>query len=148
MLFVLSHGILNSLTRYMQRAKVKSEFHLETILHKVASLGFIQELENNNFAWAHDQVHQAGYCLIPSDKKEAFHLLIGTRMYMNTPKAELEKNIFDIASHLSLGKRLLESDEQKHEAAELIMLAGQVSLGNSAFHSAASYFMNAVEILG
>jgi predicted ATPase len=82
------------------------------------------------------------------DKREAFHLLIGARMYILTPKVELEKSIFDIASQISLGKRLLQSDEQKYEAAELILLAGEVSLGTSAFHSAATYFMSGIDLLG
>ena len=69
-------------------------------------------------------------------------------MYVHTPRTELEKSIFDIAAQISLGKRLLKSEGQRCEAVKLILLAGEVALRTSAFHSAATYFMSGIDLLG
>ena len=130
-----------------KKAKVNTNLNLEDLLPKVVSFGFIQELAPNQFAWAHDQIQQAGYALIPLDRREAFHLLIGTKLLMNTPRSELEKSIFNIVGQISIGKRLLQSDDQKYEVAELMLLAGEHALGTSSFHSAAKYFMSGIEDL-
>jgi len=130
-----------------KKAKVQGKLKLEDLLPRVAAFGFIQELAPNQFAWAHDQVQQAAYGLIPENRREAFHLLIGTKLLMNTPESELEKSIFDIVGQINIGKRLLDSDDQKYEVGELYLLAGEQALKTSSFHSAAKYFMSGIELL-
>ena len=38
--------------------------------------------------------------LIPQSKREMFHLLIGTKILINTPSEQLEDSIFDIVSQV------------------------------------------------
>lgn len=40
-------------------------------------------VSTGKYAWAHDQVQQAAYELIPESKRESFHLLLGSRMVSN-----------------------------------------------------------------
>jgi predicted ATPase len=53
---------------------------------------------------AHDSLRQAARALIPENKRESFHLLIGTRMLMNTPESELDTTIFYILGHMNKGE--------------------------------------------
>ena len=64
---------------------------------------------------AHDQVMQAASRLIPAAMREQFHLLIGTRLLMNTPESKLETMIFDILGHMNKGIRLIQANDQKYE---------------------------------
>ncbi|KAL7537767.1 hypothetical protein ACHAXR_008044 [Thalassiosira sp. AJA248-18] len=130
-----------------QKAKVTTMINLEDLLPRVTSLGYIQESGTNHYTWVHDQIHQAALGLIPLESREAFHLLIGTKLLMNSPVAELEKSIFDIVALFSFGKRLLESDEQIYEVVDLILLAGETALSTSSFSSAAAYFLSGIDLL-
>jgi predicted ATPase len=122
-----------------KKAKVTTKINLEDLLPRVTSLGDIQESGNNCYTWVHDQIHQAALGLIPMESREAFHLLIGTKLLMSSPMEELEKSTFDIVAQFSIGKRLLESDKQIYEVAELILLAGETALSTSSFSSAAAW---------
>ena len=51
-----------------------------------------------------------------------FHLLIGTKLLMNTPEEQLEHYIFDIVPHMTVGQEYLQSESQKYEVAELNLI--------------------------
>ena len=129
------------------KAKVKSDYDVDQVLPSVCQIGYIYEISSGKFIWAHDVVRHAAYALIPENMKEAFHLLIGTRMLMNTPNQKLKTSIFYILQHINQGIRIIESPEQKNEIAELNLLAGKLSYETSSFHSAAEYFMNGIALL-
>jgi len=132
----------------MKRAKVMDACSLEYFLPTLTSLGFIQELSPSTFVWAHDQVQQAAYELIQVSQRESFQLLIGTKLYMNTPENELEGSIFLIVSQLNIGKRLvLEDDDTAYDVAKLNLVAGEKAISTSSFRSAAGYFLAGIGIL-
>jgi len=47
--------------------------------------------------------------------RDQFHLLIGTRLLMNTPKDELEATIFLILAHVNKGIRHINTNNQRYE---------------------------------
>ena len=51
-----------------------------------------------------------------------FHLLIGTKILMNTPEEQLEDSIFDIVPHMTVGQEYLQIESQKYEVAELNLI--------------------------
>ena len=69
---------------------------------------------------AHDQVMHAANRLIPVNMREHFHLLIGSRLLMNTPEDDLEKSIFGIVGHLNKGARLVDTHDQKYEVCKIV----------------------------
>ncbi len=71
------------------KARVKSDYNLESVLPAVCQIGYIHEISSDKFMWAHDQVMQAAGRLIPAHMREQFHLLIGTRLFMNTPESDI-----------------------------------------------------------
>eukprot|EP00571_Detonula_confervacea_P007895 CAMPEP_0172331684 /NCGR_PEP_ID=MMETSP1058-20130122/62053_1 /TAXON_ID=83371 /ORGANISM="Detonula confervacea, Strain CCMP 353" /LENGTH=1323 /DNA_ID=CAMNT_0013048953 /DNA_START=104 /DNA_END=4075 /DNA_ORIENTATION=+ len=135
------------------KAKVKSDYDLEKVLPSVCHLGFLHQVSPNNspnpqFMWAHDEVREAAYLLVPENMREQFHLLIGTRLLMNTPEDELlPAAIFAILGHMNKGIRLIQTHDQKYEAAKLNLLAGETCIKTSSFHSAADYFTSGIKLL-
>jgi len=130
------------------KAKVKSDYDLVKVLPFVCQIGFLHEISPGKFMWAHDQVRQAAYELIPEHMREQFHLLIATRLLMNTTEKELQTDaIFAILRHMNKGIRLVQKDEQKYEVARLNLLAGEACIKNSSFHSAGDYFTIGIKLL-
>lgn len=62
--------------------------------------------------------------LIPVTKRPAFHLLIGSRLFLKTPTAELDDSIFDIVGNMNIGLHLIRSQYQRHQVANLNLRAG------------------------
>jgi len=120
---------------------------LEQFLPTLSSSGFLSETSPGKFQWAHDQVRQAAYDLIPPQKRKMFHLLIGTRLLMYTPEEQLEECIFDIVPHMALGHEYLTSESQKCEVAELSLLAGKRAYRSLSYPSAVNYFNSGINML-
>lgn len=95
--------------------------------------GFLLQLPMGKFRWAHDQIHAAAYELIPANKKISSHLLIGSRIYMNTQSDQLSEVIFDIVNNMNIGIELMTSQEQRNEVAHLNLTAGKKSMSLVSF---------------
>jgi predicted ATPase len=94
---------------------------MEDFLITVTNGGFIQENfpTKGQYTWGHDQLKLAAYSLIPPDKNEPLHLVIGTRMYMKTPSDQLHLFVHDIVRNMNLGVRLLRDIRQRTELARV-----------------------------
>ncbi|KAL7554265.1 hypothetical protein ACHAWF_017700, partial [Thalassiosira exigua] len=132
--------------RMFAKAKVKTDYDLEAVIPHVCQIGFLHEIDGR-FIWAHDQIREAAYDLIPCAARESFHLLIGTRMLMNTPPDELDTAIFEILCQINKGIGLIQTHDQKYEIAQLNYLAGESCIKASSFPSAAQYFMSGIRLL-
>ena len=113
----------------------------------VTENGFLQELSPNQLTWSHDELQEAAYSLIPTNKREQAHMLIGTRIYLNTKRGEVHTMIHEIVRNMNIGMSQLDSQERKTELAQLNFVAGEQSQKSSAFYSAANYFMTGVGLL-
>jgi predicted ATPase len=132
----------------LERAITGNGIELHDFLSLLMESGFLVKISPHQYNWSHDQVHQAAYNLIPAAKRESSHLLIGSRIFLNTPTHEVNEVILEIVQNMNVGVRLLKSQEQKNELAQLNLIAGQKSVAASSFHSACTYFMVGVELLG
>lgn len=115
----------------------------------VTENGFLQEQSSNQLTWSHEQLQEAAYSLIPMDKRQSMHLLLGARIYLNTERSELVNSsvIHDIVRNMNIGSAHLDSQEHKSELAQLNLFAGEQSKKSSAFYSAANYFISGVDLL-
>ncbi|KAL7553996.1 hypothetical protein ACHAWF_017381, partial [Thalassiosira exigua] len=116
------------------------------VLGDVLSNGYLQRRGTGQLIWAHDQLHQAAYALIGPTKRKSFHLLIGSRILLNTTGDKLEENVFEIVRHMNIGVELIKSQSQKEEVAKLNVIAGEKATKSSSFHSAADYFLVAISL--
>ncbi|MBD2595677.1 AAA family ATPase [Nostoc spongiaeforme FACHB-130] len=112
----------------------------------------IQNLEkktqnNVRYKFLHDRVQQAAYLLIPEDKKQEKHYQIGELLLHHTSPEKQKENIFDIVNHLNIARELITTKEQRHELAQLNLMAGEKALAATAYSAAAKYFHNGIKAL-
>ena len=110
----------------LQKAKKDDDFDMDMFLVKCVEDGYLVSSDGSKqFAWAHDQVHQAAYELISIEKRELFHLLLGSRLLMKSSSSESSKMLFFVVDNMNRGVKLLENSAQKHELAFLNLRAGE-----------------------
>ena len=130
-----------------EKARKDDEFD-DSFFKSCIEFGFLQNVGSNQYIWAHDQIQQAEYDLTPLLKWEAFHLLVGTRLFTATSPSEMEHMIFLIVDNMNRGSKLIDDPEQKYEVSQLNLEAGEKALSASAFHSAAKYLLTGLSLLG
>jgi predicted ATPase len=110
----------------LYKAKVDDEFDVDDFLQKSVEDGYLIRIAGSqHYTWAHDQVHQAAYELIPIAKRESFHLLLGSRLLMHSPGCNSNSMLFYVVDNMNRGIKLLESPDQKSELAFLNLRAGE-----------------------
>ena len=133
--------------RALEKAQKADEIE-DAFLGEAVELGFLRRVTSDHYVWGHDLIHQSALDLIPSSKRDAFHLLIGSRLFMNTHRDELEKMIFYICDNMNRGVSLIEDSDQRYELAELNLRAGDKAISASAFQSASKLLSTGVSLLG
>jgi predicted ATPase/signal transduction histidine kinase len=99
------------------------------------------------YKFLHDRVQQAAYSLIPEDRKQITHVKIGRLLWQNTPKAELEDGIFAIANQLNIGLEHFHEPQERHELAQLNLMAGKQAKASTAYSSAIAYLKIGIQLL-
>jgi len=99
------------------------------------------------YKFAHDRIQQAGYSLIPAERKQAAHRQVGQLLQRNTPPDQQDENIFNIVNQLNLGLELIEHQTERDELAELNLVAGKKAKASAAYTPALSYLQLGLELL-
>ncbi len=99
------------------------------------------------YKFLHDRVQQAAYSFIPETEKQATHLKIGQLLLKQTPSELLSENILDIVNQLNIGVDLLAEPVEKHELAELNLMAGKKAKLATAYETAVRYLDIGLNIL-
>jgi predicted ATPase len=99
------------------------------------------------YRFVHDRIQQAAYSLIPSHRKQAYHLQIGQLLLNNTPLQQQEEKIFDIVNQLNFGSNLLENQQKRDELAKLNLIAGKKAKASAAYQPALTYLTSGLELL-
>jgi len=134
-------------TEILRKAIRETDFNINSFLESSLEDGFFQHIVDDRYKWAHDQVQQAAYELIPFASRESFHLLLGSRILVRASPTELGKLVYFIVDNMNRGSRLLESSDQKIELARLNLRAGEKAILSSAFHSASKYLQKGLSLL-
>ena len=99
------------------------------------------------YKFLHDRVQQAAYSLIPDDEKKATHLSIGKLLLENTPPDKVEERIFDIINQLNVGIDWLTRQSEKDELAGLNLMAGHKAKAANAYEPAVKYLNVGISLL-
>src|SRR4029079_77629 len=85
------------------------------------------------YQFPHDRVQEAAYALIPEGDRAATHLCIGRRLLERMPGPEIEERVFDVANQLNLGRALVTSPDERERIAELNFTAGERAQRSTAY---------------
>ncbi|MBE9201789.1 MULTISPECIES: ATP-binding sensor histidine kinase [unclassified Nodularia (in: cyanobacteria)] len=99
------------------------------------------------YKFLHDRVQQAAYFLIPEAEKQVTHLRIGQLLLEKTPATQREDKIFEIINQLNAGSSLIVQQTERHELAQLNLIAGKKATAATAYAAALRYFNLGIEIL-
>ena len=95
----------------------------------------------------HDQVQQAAYELIPPHRQNNFHLLLGTRLYLDASDEDVKEMIFFIVDNMNKGEKMIRETDKRVEIVKLNLQAGEKALSLSAFQSASKYLLAGISFL-
>jgi len=98
------------------------------------------ERREGSYRFIHDRVQEAAYLLIPEALRAEVHLGIGRLLVAITPAERREDAIFDIVNQFNRGAALIDSAEEREQAAELNLIAGKRAKAATAYASALIYF--------
>ncbi len=107
-----------------------------------------EQLLNCEFKFAHDQLHQAAYGLIPESERPVHHHRIGMLLKQQIVPEEGEENLFQIVDQLNAGREVMTSERKQVELAELNLSAGKRAKAAAVFDVARGYFKTGLDVLG
>ncbi len=90
--------------------------------------------------FAHDRIRQAVQSLIPENENCEIHLSIGREYLKAFKETNRTDSIFNLVSHLNIGRSLITEGTERGEIAYLNAFAGNRARKSGAFRVAASYF--------
>jgi len=122
-------------------------FNVEQIYTSDIDTNIFEELRLR-YKFAHDNIQQAGYSLIPESDRQATHLKIGRLILSKTHPREIEEKIFEIVSHLNLGMNLILDQTEKYDLAKFNLVAGRKAKLSTAYEAAVGYLHFGVKLLG
>ncbi len=106
-----------------------------------------ESITNPTYRFLHDRVQQAAYSLIPEEKKQATHLLIGQLLLQNSSNIEQDEKKFEIVRHLNQGKDLITQPSERQALAELNLVTGRKAKTSNAYAAATVYLQTAMGLL-
>ena len=103
--------------------------------------------EEQSYTFLHDRVQEAAYSLIPEAARAEAHLRIGRLLATRIAPEEREEAIFEIVNQLNRGARLIKSQNEREQLAELNLIAGKRAKASSAYASALTYLTAGAALL-
>ena len=120
-------------------------------LSSAAAEKLIAAQADGSFEFLHDRVQQAAYARIAEADRPQVHLAIGRRLWQDggggTGTLQTFDRIFDTASHLNLGARLIDSPSERTALARLNLAAGHRAKSAAAFQTARGYYAAGAALL-
>ncbi len=100
------------------------------------------------YAFLHDRVQQAAYAELAESSRPAVHLALGRLLLERWSTETIEERLFDVTSHLNLGRALIEDRAERLTLSRLNLKAGKRAKASTAYQAALGYFKAGLELLG
>jgi predicted ATPase/GAF domain-containing protein len=122
------------------------------LLQPVASYEAAPESEEDGagaarYAFLHDRVQQAAYARLPEESRQGLHLEVGRLLLERWDRAAAEENVFEIVSHLNLGRDLISDDAERLSLACLNLTAGLRAKASTAYQGALGHFKAGLDLV-
>lgn len=104
------------------------------------------------YRFLHDRVQQAGYALIPENKRQITHVRIGELLLESLSAKQQDDRIFEVVNHLNKGIEIYQdlANQNSNKRSELLQLnltAGKRAKGATAYKASANYLETARKLL-
>jgi len=119
--------------------------HESLMLDYAVDEGLLKK-EESNYIFAHDQIQQAAYSLIPINERGRLHKKIGTSILGHVQDTEDAVLIFIAVDQLNKGRMFIEEDEMVG-LARLNLKAGEKAISLATFMSAVLYLKTGISLL-
>ena len=123
-----------------------SEAEIHGALWDVVRAGLVFRREGA-YAFLHDRVQEAAYALIPEAERAAVHLRIGRALASRAATAERDDEIFEIVNQLNRAAALIDTPDERAQAAAFNLLAGERAKTAMANASALRYLVAGCALL-
>lgn len=117
-----------------------------TILQPALEAGLLLDCQGE-YRFPHDRVREAAYSLVPEHERAATHLTLGRLLLEATDAEQVDERIFEIAGQLNQGAVLIEAQEERNRLAELNGRAGRRAAVSGAFSIALAYLDTGISLL-
>lgn len=137
-------GLTSGVTAITEVAELSEDKVLDSLYEAITEGVIVKSGERLSFV--HDKVREAAYLLIDDDERSRLHYKIGSNILSSSEKGEGEDDIFALANQLNLAKKHLD-EQERGQLVGINLRAGERARASSAYSAAASFFLNAVDLL-
>lgn len=123
-------------------------------IEKALTEHLVSPLDGNQYAFAHDRIHQAAYALISQSDRQSVHLKIGRFLMREhnplgpgTQANAPDHLLFDITDHLNIAMDLIRNPEERLTLARLNQKAARKAKIAAAYKPGGIYAGNALALL-
>jgi PAS domain S-box-containing protein len=109
--------------------------------------GFLVQLNNARYSFAHDRIQQGAYGMVPPADREAEHLRAGRLLLAGIAEEKRGENLFVIVDQLNKSRGLILEDREKALAAGLNYQAGLKAKESAAYAPAYQFFRTGIDML-
>ena len=99
------------------------------------------------YEFLHDRVQETAGALLSDEEKKHVHLRLGRLLRSSIPPEEHELRIFDIVNHLNHGVEYILAPHERHELAQLNLVAGRRAKSSNAHAAAMRYLEQGLALL-
>ena len=99
------------------------------------------------YNFAHDEIQNAAYCMIPEAERKSVHLQIGRELYSRVPPDQLDTVLFIAVDQFFRGADVITSRDEVIRLAHLALRAGDAAIAASAFLPASLYLLQSIGLL-
>ncbi|MES0177962.1 AAA family ATPase [Mesorhizobium sp. M0025] len=103
---------------------------------------------DRSYRFAHDRVQEAAYAMIPRRSRASAHLKIGRLLASGIPPEERGEVIFNIVNQFDRAARLITTEPEREQVAELNLIAGKRANAAGASMAALRYLSAGRSLLG
>ena len=102
---------------------------------------------DSTYSFAHDEMQNAAYSLIPETERKSVHLRIGKALCTRVPEDQLDSVLFIAVDQLFRGADVISSRDEIIRLTYLALRAGDRAMANAAYLPASLYLLQAIGLL-